>query len=1049
MVSAAVDEAVEVAGRVAGRAAGRLHVVPFGAPARAVVHAVVDEVKASDLLAPVTVVVPSALAGLSLRRALAARPGGSVGVRAVSLPELAALLGGPRLAAVGRRPLTAVRRGALVRASLAADGAALGIAPGGAAEAALAATFADLAGADERTLAALARCGERAGRVVAAYRRYRRLASAWYDDADVVAAAAAAVREGTALRAEAGHVVLHLPRRLSGPEVALVAALATGDGLTAVVGVTGAEDADEPSRRVADRLAPVLGEPVVAAHPLEPPAGQRVVRAPDPEEEVRVAVRDVVAWLAADPSRRADRVAVATRLGSPYDLLLADALTAAGLAHHAPSTRTLAQSVAGRTLVGLLALPDRRMARAEVMRWVRSAPVLDGDGRPAPAGRWDRLSREAGVAAGPDQWAARLGHLAAALDERLAGATGAEGEERWVERVAADRAEVDRLAAFVADLAARAEGGDRRGWPALAAWARGLLTRYLGGPARWASWPAEEQAAGERVVALLDELAGLGGVEDGADPALLRRVLERQLAVPMPGGGFGRGVMVARVADLVGVEVDRLVVLGMDDGRFPPKGGDDPLLPDRERRAAGVDLPLRARTRGEEHRDLLAALAGAGHATVSYPRTDPRAQRRLLPAPWLLDTASALAGRPVRSADLPALAGAGAPWLVDVPSFTWWLAAGRPPADEGEWELGALLSGAPVSGVAPGLRRGMAAVGARRRGEFSVWTGLVGPRPELAVTDGRPRSPTALERWATCPFQYFLHSVLRVTGLDDPAEADTIGPLDKGSLVHAVLEAVVRPRVGTMAPGEPWGQEDHARLRDVAEAARRRLEGAGRTGRPLLWRLEWSRMVRDLAITLDLDSRHRAAAGTAPVAVEHGFGFGDEAPVEVAIGPDRRVVFRGRIDRVDAAPGGPVEVVDYKTGGTRGYEALKDGDDVTAGGRLLQLGVYGRAARARWGGGPVDARYWFVTEKGRFQRLGGRVDEAADHRVEDVLAVVADGIEAGHFPARPGDDDGWFGPANCRGCAYDRICPAARSEQWERVREAEPLARYVELVEGS
>ncbi|HEX9992596.1 MAG TPA: hypothetical protein VGB14_06690, partial [Acidimicrobiales bacterium] len=210
MVTAAVDEVAEVAGPPAAPAAGRLHVVPFGAPARAVVHAVVEEVKAGDPLAPVTVVVPSALAGLSLRRALAARPGGSVGVRAVSLPEVAALLGAPRLVAAGRRPLTPVRRGALVRAALAGgDGRGLGIAPGGAAEAALAATFADLAAADERALAALARCGERAAFVVAAHRRYRRLAAAWYDDADVVVAAAAAVWEGTPLRAEVGHVVLH------------------------------------------------------------------------------------------------------------------------------------------------------------------------------------------------------------------------------------------------------------------------------------------------------------------------------------------------------------------------------------------------------------------------------------------------------------------------------------------------------------------------------------------------------------------------------------------------------------------------------------------------------------------------------------------------------------------------------------------------------------------------------------------------------------------------------------------------------------------------
>jgi hypothetical protein len=60
--------------------------------------------------------------------------------------------------------------------------------------------------------------------------------------------------------------------------------------------------------------------------------------------------------------------------------------------------------------------------------------------------------------------------------------------------------------------------------------------------------------------------------------------------------------------------------------------------------------------------------------------------------------------------------------------------------------------------------------------------------------------------------------------------------------------------------------------------------------------------------------------------------------------------------------------------------------------------------------------------------------------------VVADGIQAGQFPARPGEDDGWFGPVNCRGCVFDRVCPAARGEQWERMRAAPELAPYAELV---
>ena len=93
-------------------------------------------------------VVPSAYAGLSLRRALAGRAGtpGLVNVRFLPLNRVAELLGAPALAQPDRRPLTPALRAAAVRAALADEPGVFGpVATHGATERAIAATLRDLA----------------------------------------------------------------------------------------------------------------------------------------------------------------------------------------------------------------------------------------------------------------------------------------------------------------------------------------------------------------------------------------------------------------------------------------------------------------------------------------------------------------------------------------------------------------------------------------------------------------------------------------------------------------------------------------------------------------------------------------------------------------------------------------------------------------------------------------------------------------------------------------------------------------------------------------
>ena len=77
----------------------------MGPDARIALDRSIQRLKGDDGLAPVTVVPPNALAGLSIRRWLAMRLGGVVNLHVLVLPRLIELIGSPTLAADGRRPL--------------------------------------------------------------------------------------------------------------------------------------------------------------------------------------------------------------------------------------------------------------------------------------------------------------------------------------------------------------------------------------------------------------------------------------------------------------------------------------------------------------------------------------------------------------------------------------------------------------------------------------------------------------------------------------------------------------------------------------------------------------------------------------------------------------------------------------------------------------------------------------------------------------------------------------------------------------------------------
>ena len=1039
--------------------AGRVVFVPFGGAATRALIDLVAGARDGDPLAPVTVVTPSATAGVTLRRRLAVDLGGLAAVHVQTLPQLVDRLGAAIAAADPRPALDPLVNRALLRRTVHDEpGPLQAVAASAATERAVEATLAELVDLDEAQLDALVAVGgPTTGAAVAVHRRHRTATAGFLTSADRVRRAIDAVVAG-AIPADLGPVLVHVPRRVRGTEVALLEALGAAGELTVLLGLTGDADADAPARELAARLAPTFGPAQAIGETSQPPVPTTLVRAPDPDEEAAVAVRTVVEALAAGTAR-VDRIAIVARQPRPYVPVVRARLEAAGVPHHAPGVTTVAQSVPGRALLGLLALPERGFRRADLFAWARGAPLRDpASGRRVAASRWDRLAREAGVVAGLEQWQQRLARAAEVRVERRAYQAARTGEELPPLEDDHVLQRLDELGGFVADLAGALNPPEPASWPAWSVWLAGLLADYVD-VARIVDTDGLDVVDG--VVA---GVASLDGVVAAPDLTGLRRVLERELDQPhRRAGRFGQGVAVGRLADVVGADLDLVVVLGAAEGSLPPRGRDDALVPDRDRAAAGGALPPRAWARAEEHRDLLAAIAAATTSLLITPRADPRAQRERQPAPWFLDACAARAEHAVSSGELASLRALS--WFTDVESLEWWLGGGGLPATADELDLSILLAdhraGRPIAESIAAtahaeLARGLAAACARRGGEFDGWTGNIGERPELVADLTRPRSPTGLEAYAECPFRYFLGHVLNVGAVDDPTEADVLSPAEQGSLVHEVLERFIRES-GQRRPDQRWTDDDRARLDALAESVAGRYRSEGRTGRPLLWDVRWAQLRRQLQRILDLDEQLRAEHGVAPVAVEHRFGIEPEGvpPVVVEL-RGRRVAFRGSIDRVDRSPDGTrLLVLDYKTGKPDYYRAVEydgtEGTDLTAKGTRLQLPIYALAAREAFPGSEqVEARYWFIGSGAKLQLKGGVFDDRAEARFHEVVGTIVDGVEAGRFPANPGDETwrwGRWNHDNCTYCDFDRVCPTSRGEQWLRIRRHPSLDDYVGLAE--
>ncbi len=781
--------------------------------------------------------------------------------------------------------------------------------------------------------------------------------------------------------------------------------------------------------------------------PAAPAAGAvRLLEGGGERAELELVAEDIRGLLARGVP--AGEIAVAHRAPGSVAELLGEVFRARGVPFALERRVPFAHTALGRSLVGLLAavFPAGEDAGAgDLLAWLRAPGVL---ARPELADDLERRARRVGASTAVQVRALwETAHWPLETLDRL-GAAAQQGPAALVARVAE---ELERLASpprrpAEEPLAAAGEAlapGQGRLFPVGSALLPAEEELSPGedalppgdeslAPGGEAFSPAEQPearalAAGRAALEELRELAH-SAPELAPDAHGLLAIL-RGLEVVV-GEEEPLGTPAVAVLDPLALRARRvraLFVCGLQEGVFPAPARPEPFLSEEDRRGLAEASGLRL----GRVVDALAAERYLLYAAVSRPE-------ELLVLSWhTADDDGVPSARSLFvddvcdlfACDLHAGRNGDASQRRVSPGFG---RTRRALGEVGEGRgLGVARLGPPLAGPSVGYEPGNGGYESSAGAPAGGIAPLSDPRVLAELREQRLWSASGLQTWAGCPVRWFVERLLVAEDLEPDAE-----PLARGGLAHAALHDVLeglRRETGSarLTP------ERVPRARELLHAALARHAGE----RPLSTAPERVPGVRR-RLEADLERYLVHAAGERseadqesalePTHFELPFGFPDELGGLPALDLGEGVEVRGRVDRVDLAPGGAAVVYDYK--GT-----LAPPPDRWVAERSFQAALYMRAVEAlpdvHAVGGfyqPLsgrDLRARGVLAQGEGVELAcvrGDAREPAEVRelVEEVLAAAraaAGQARAGALEARP--QTCGFGGS---GCAYPAICRCER-----------------------
>jgi ATP-dependent helicase/nuclease subunit B len=643
--------------------------------------------------------------------------------------------------------------------------------------------------------------------------------------------------------------------------------------------------------------------------------------------------------------------------------------------------------------------------------------------------KWEELIVESAVvggrtrADGSARWRRRLDGLSADFQYRIAELRREEPESPRIARFERDLRNLAHLRQFALPIV-----DDLAGWPERATWGEwlerfsALATRALRHPARVLQTLAD-----------LRPMASVGPVTlEEAQNVLRDRLVT--LDWDPPARRYGR-LFVGTPHQARGRSFRVVFVPGLAERVVPQRPREDPLLLDEERRALDPDL-VGQEERSRAERLLLKIAIGAASEKLylSFPRLDIAETRARVPSFYALDVIRAITGRVpdhrVLASEAAEEGGASLAWPAPkdpdraIDDLEHDLAVLKPLLDVRD----ASVKGRAhyLLGLNEALRRSVISRWARGQAAWSPSDGLirVAPGTQAALAGNRlntrPYSLSALQRFASCPYQFLLSTIHRLEPWDEPEPIVRMDPLTRGSLYHKAQAEFFRAMesAGRLPARRERLDEAVATLDAVVDRVAAEYAEALAPAIDRVWRAEIDDLRQDLGIWVQ---KLTDGGVWHPRYFEFSFGLSDEGrdprslrdPVVI-----EGFVLRGSVDLIEQrADLDVLRVTDHKTGRNRSTPDL-----IVGGGKVLQPVLYSLAVECGLGKKVAAGRLFYSTTAGGFVEREIPIDDYTRARGLQVLTIIDRSVERGFLAAAPEKDA-------CRWCDFRSVCGPREEER--------------------
>ncbi|MCC8180010.1 MAG: PD-(D/E)XK nuclease family protein, partial [Planctomycetes bacterium] len=482
---------------------------------------------------------------------------------------------------------------------------------------------------------------------------------------------------------------------------------------------------------------------------------------------------------------------------------------------------------------------------------------------------------------------------------------------------------------------------------------------------------------------------------------------------PMPGS-----LHVSEIASHGHSGRNHVFIIVLDDGRFPGRARQDPVLLDKERKRLSPELPLsihRPKRREQALHRLCARLGADATLTLSHAcRNGDAAVSASSAYRALLEQAgrTGLDNSVLHATLSPGAAAKG------ITRRDAWLAGLQRHAANA-------FTAVALRQWFPDLAAGAVAMAARASADFTEYDGYVPEAGADLFAPGRSwsESPSKLEKMAANPLDYFFLKVLRI----EPAERYEITPgawlpaNEKGNLAHDLFREFFARLAESGGETTP---ERHAENRAfLQQLLRQKLAHYRSRALPrdeLAYAREADELLQACEIFLaeELVCRSRGR----PLYFEVALGLESDAPtpwdrdepVWLLLPSGRVLGLRGRIDRIDRLhDGSGLIIVDYKTGSSAKHQPA----DPFRQGRQLQPLLYthmlSHALEEAGRPEPVRSfRYFFPMPREEGLSVEYSRDKLAGENLT-LADLLLDMLSAGCFPFT----------IDAKDCAYSDYAP--------------------------